>query len=149
MNLRLVVTSADFATARALFREYVKTPGVEVCAVGFEEELAALETRYDVILLAEHEGRAIGCGAVRRYGDTRAEMKRLYVDASARGLGAGRALVEGLILHARDLRCRSLLLDTLPSMTAAMALYESLGFRRIPPYSPDNPPEAHCYELSL
>ncbi len=149
MDLHVAETPADFDLARELFREYAQTPGVSVCVVGFEEELSKLETAYEAVLLAGHEGSAVGCVTLRGLGDGTAEMKRLYVRSSFRGLKAGRAMAEWLIGAARSWGYVALRLDTLPSMEAAQSLYRSLGFRVIPSYSPSNPPEAICYELQL
>lgn len=149
LDIRAAYSPGDYQLARLLFREYVETPGVSVCAVGFEEELKGLESFYELVLLGWVDGRPAACGALRPLGGGRTEMKRLYVRPEARGTGAGRALVQALIDAAAGRGYSAIRLDTLPSMQAAIALYESLGFRRIPPYSPANPPEAFCYELAL
>lgn len=61
-----------------------------------------------------------------------AGMRMLAVDPAARGLGAGRALVEECIARARaDGRTR-LFLHSTPAMTAAHRLYETRGFERCP-----------------
>ena len=147
MDIRIAASPEDFELARELFREYVQTPGVAVCAVGFEDELMALETLYDAVLLAYEGERTIGCGALRTIEPGVGELKRIYVRPDARGSGAGRALTAALLERARGLRV--VRLDTLPTMAAAIRVYESLGFRRIGAYSVSNPAEALCFELAI
>ena len=149
MQIRTAVSGDDFARTRELFWEYVKTPGVEVCVSGFEEELGTLDSKYFAVLLAWDGDEAVGCGALREIGQGRAEMKRVYLRPEARGLKAGRALVSALIERAREQGCHTLLLDTLPSMQSAIAMYQSLGFEQIDSYSKDNPPDALCFSLKL
>jgi ribosomal protein S18 acetylase RimI-like enzyme len=51
-----------------------------------------------------------------------------------RGRKVGLALAESVIAAAREAGYRFMRLDTVPSMTAAIALYTSLGFKPIEPY---------------
>jgi ribosomal protein S18 acetylase RimI-like enzyme len=71
-------------------------------------------------------------------------MKRLYVKPQYRGVGLGRRLVESGIRSAQKLGYSRMVLDTLPGMAEAQALYESLGFREIEGYYP-NPLEGVRY----
>jgi ribosomal protein S18 acetylase RimI-like enzyme len=52
----------------------------------------------------------------------------LYVSDRARRGGLGRALVEAACEHARERGCRRIQLDVNEANSAAVALYESLGF---------------------
>ena len=76
-------------------------------------------------------------------------MKRLYVRPSLCGEGAGRAMVESLISEARMMGYTKMLLDTLPSMREAQALYRRLGFVEISAYLKNPTPNALCFELAL
>jgi ribosomal protein S18 acetylase RimI-like enzyme len=57
------------------------------------------------------------------------ELEDLFVDASARGAGLGRALAEAAIARARERGCRRIQLDANTHNPPALALYRSLGFR--------------------
>lgn len=76
----------------------------------------------------------MGCGALRRVDKDTAEIKRMYVDPHARGLGIGRALLIALEAEARQLQARNLVLETGKRQREALGLYESAGFARIPAY---------------
>lgn len=84
--------------------------------------------------ILEDDGEPIGMGGIRRVRDGVAEMKRVYVREAARGRGLGRVLIERLMADAHGFGYRQMLLDTAPTLTTAIALYERLGFAPIPPY---------------
>jgi ribosomal protein S18 acetylase RimI-like enzyme len=155
MSLR--VTSAetpdDLARIRELFREYQDFLGVNLCFQGFEEELAGLPGRYapptGALLLAMDGEETAGCVALREIEPGVCEMKRLFVRTSYRGQGLGRRLAEAIIAAARGIGYRTMLLDTLEQLKEAIGLYESLGFRRIPPYYANPLPGVIYWELRL
>ena len=91
--------------------------------------------------LVEQDGRALAMGGLRRSEEGIAELKRVFVQPSARGHRLGEAITRRLVDDARAFGYARVRLDTLPFMHAAQALYESLGFVDCAPY-PVEMPEA-------
>jgi putative acetyltransferase len=85
-------------------------------------------------LIVSHNGRPVGCGAVRCIDAETAELKRMYIAPEARGQRLGRRLVEALEAEARALGRRRLVLETGIRQAAAQALYRGCGFQPIPLY---------------
>jgi GNAT superfamily N-acetyltransferase len=83
-------------------------------------------------LVAYTDGRAVGCGAVRRNEPGVAEIKRMYVAPEARGRGVGRLILDELEAVARQLSVRRLVLETGPRQPEALALYRRAGYVEIP-----------------
>jgi carbonic anhydrase len=141
--------SAEIELVRELFREYGDSLDVDLCFQGFETELAELPWEYVVLLVGRVGGAPAGCVGVRRLDDGACELKRLYVRPEARGTGLGRELTVAAIDRARELGFRRMRLDTLPSMTAARALYAKLGFVEIDAYRPNPVPGVTYLELAM
>lgn len=85
-------------------------------------------------------GSPVGCGAVvinPGYG----EIKRVYVRSQARGKGVARGLMEFLEAKAFQEGCRTFMLETGPTQSEALILYERSGYRRCGPFGdyPDDP----------
>jgi putative acetyltransferase len=94
------------------------------------EELAAPNAQF---LVARVDGKAVGCIALvdnLRYG----ELKRLFVDAAARGLGLGQRLVAEAEAAAQDVGLKVLRLETGPELVPAVKLYRSLGYLERGPF---------------
>ncbi len=142
------IADDDIATVRTLMREYQALLGIDLCFQGFEAEVSGLPGPYvppgGRLLLATYAGAPVGCVALRASGPAQAEMKRLYVRPTARGLGVGRALVSRVLDEARRVGYSEVVLDTLPTMVEAQRLYEEFGFQDIPPYRP-NPVQGTRY----
>ncbi len=153
LRLDRAVAPDDVALVRTLMLEYAQSLGVSLEYQGFEEELRELPGPYapprGVLLIAWHGTDAIGCVGVRPAGDRVAELKRLYVRTSGRGLGAGRALTVAALEFAGEAGYTSMRLDTLPQMEQAQALYRSLGFREIDAYRFSPVPGTRFMEITL
>jgi GNAT superfamily N-acetyltransferase len=133
MRLLQAATPHDWDEARRLVREYAASLGVDLSFQNFEEELQHFSIEYappgGAFILAEERGQYLACIGLRRFAASTGEIKRLYVIPAARGRGLGRVLVERIIAAARESGYGSLLLDTLPFMKEAQALYSSFGFK--------------------
>ena len=141
--------SADaIESVRALFQEYWASFGFTPCFQNFDSELGALPGKYAPphgrLFFATVNGHPAGCVALRRFDQTRGEVKRLYVRPQFRGSGLGKALMNTLAAEARAIGYSELIADTIPDvMRTALAMYERLGFERIEPYSNETPEAQH------
>jgi GNAT superfamily N-acetyltransferase len=81
--------------------------------------------------VAYHDGKPVACGALRRYDHQTAEIKRMFVVSSSRGLGFSRRVLEALEAEGRRLGVKRLVLETGERQTEALSLYERAGFVRI------------------
>lgn len=132
-------TDEQIEQVRTLFREYEAWLGLKLCFQGFDEEVASLPGKYAApegrLFLAFVDEILAGCIALRKIEDGVCEMKRLFVKEDFRGQKIGIKLIEKLIEEAQRIGYEKMRLDTFPpKMAKAVKLYESHGFREIPPY---------------
>jgi putative acetyltransferase len=85
-------------------------------------------------LVAVVGGRVVGCGAVQALDADSAEIKRMYVRPAYRGRGIARQLLAALEAYAAAGGHGELRLETGTYLPAAIALYTSSGYERIPAY---------------
>lgn len=147
-------TPEQIELARTLFREYEAWLGLDLCFQGFEAELAGLPGKYAMpdgrLFLAYSNEDLAGCIALRKLDGDACEMKRLFVKDGFRGQKIGVKLIEQLISDARQIGYTTMRLDTYPpKMAKAVSLYESHGFRQIPPYYENPHDDVLFMELSL
>jgi DNA-binding MarR family transcriptional regulator/GNAT superfamily N-acetyltransferase len=103
---------------------------------------------HGAMLVAYLRGGPIGCGAVKLHGRKPCEIKRMWVDDSARGLGLGRRLLAELESTAHARRARVAHIETNHTLTEAIALYRSSGYVEVAPFN-DEPFADHWFEKSL
>lgn len=81
--------------------------------------------------IAEKDGKVVGSIFVVRHDDKTAKLRMLYVDASARGLGIGKRLIEECMAFARHAGYEKMMLWTTSILTDARRLYQKAGFELI------------------
>jgi putative acetyltransferase len=160
VSIRLIQPQSEqtWQQARLLIEQYASTLDLDLSFQNLAHELEHLAIDYapptGSFLLAEDlaaagHGVYLGCVGLRRIADGVGEIKRLYTVPAARGRGAGRLLAEGIVTAARQMGYAKLLLDTLPGMREAQALYASLGFKSTAAYRFNPVPDAVFLELTL
>lgn len=149
VTIRLAESAANYAAFGRLCRSYLDwsrdryrdMPWFVEEVFGYQSldaELQILPEKYGPpkgrTMVAVLDGEIVGAGAWRRLSDTTCELKRLYVADGAKGHGLGRRLTETLMASARAEGFTLMQLDTGHLLKEAIALYETMGFRHIPPY---------------
>jgi ribosomal protein S18 acetylase RimI-like enzyme len=101
-----------------------------------------------VLLVATLHGEPVGCGAVLLDGPGPAKIRRMWVAEAVRGMGIGRRLLQHLEAHAAGRGAVVVRLETHRSLTEAIALYRSSGYREVAPFS-DERYAGHWFEKRL
>jgi GNAT superfamily N-acetyltransferase len=85
------------------------------------------------IFMVHANGEAAGCVALIPTEGGVYELSKMAVSPRLRGQGIGRCLLEHVIAQARLIGARSLFLGSSTKLPNAVHLYESVGFRHVPP----------------
>lgn len=94
-----------------------------------------------LLLLARLGGAVGGCAGLHLLGDDGGpgvgigEVKRVFVEPTARGHGIGRQLMAELERLARGLGGTQLRLDTRHDLVEARAIYSALGYEEVPAFN--------------
>mgnify|MGYP000564591284 CR=1 FL=1 len=75
-----------------------------------------------------------GCGAIKKYSDNTAEIKRMYVKPEFRGKGIAKNILKELEMWAYELNYSECILETGKKQSDAVGLYKREGYKVIPNY---------------
>jgi DNA-binding MarR family transcriptional regulator/GNAT superfamily N-acetyltransferase len=147
----------------------VEDPASTAARFCIESYFAELDTRFDagfdpgrsisadvdeltepagLLLVARLRGEPIGCGALKLHGRGPAEIKRMWVAPSARGLGVGRRILSELEERARLRGVRLVRLETNRTLKEAGGLYRATGYAEVEAFN-DEPYAHHWFEKRL
>ena len=121
---------------------------------GFDPSVGATALPHEVrppageFFVAYLHGEAVGCGAVKHHEDAPAEIKRMWIAPSARGLGLGRRLLARLETCARAGGARVAHIETSAVLVEALSLYRSTGWVEVAAFN-DEPFADHWLEKAL
>ena len=122
-----------------LFEEYAMDIEIDLSFQNFEVELKEIKTHYSrpdgiLIIVQQHAQLSLGCFGIRKLTDEICELKRMYIKKEARGKGLGNIMMIHALQLGQELNYLQMRLDTLPTMSAAINLYEKYGFYEIEAY---------------
>ena len=101
-------------------------------------------------VVAFEDGKPVGCGAVREYGEQVAEVKRMFVAPQHRGKGIAGRILDELENWARELSYTGCILETGQNQPEAIALYKKSGYHIIPNYGQyERVENSVCFEKKL
>lgn len=138
IDIRTATTDADLAAVRGLtyaliaWLQHLYPEAHDL----FEQDKRAMAAAplAEKVFVADHQGKIVGCVALRDRGQGICEMQQMFVDEAYRGQGIGRALATALLNEARRTGYGQMRLSTGAKQVAAQQLYRSLGFQEVAPY---------------
>ncbi|MDO6677469.1 MULTISPECIES: GNAT family N-acetyltransferase [unclassified Shewanella] len=121
----------------------IESVGKEFGAIGegfgpSDAEVAHMSQYYhakdrSIYLVACVDNQVVGGAGIAKFnGDNKiCELRKLFLLPETRGLGLGKRLTEQCLTFAKANGFEQCYLDTLNSMTAAITLYEKMGFQHL------------------
>jgi putative acetyltransferase len=85
------------------------------------------------IFMLYADGKPVGCVALLPMSTDVYELSKMAISPHLRGQGLGRRLLQHAIDQARLIGAKSLFLGSSTKLPSAIHLYESVGFRHVPP----------------
>lgn len=151
VSFRVVDASSAEAVAamRAYFAELdERFEGGFAIGSALDDAAVWMNPPHGRFLVAERGGRVVGCGGAQRIDASTVEIKRMWVDASVRGVGLGKRLLARLEAEAAALGAERVVLDTNRVLTQAISMYTNAGYAPIERYN-DNPYAHHWFAKPL
>ena len=139
--------------AQACLRGYVAELGQRFES-GFDPRLSIpaepheLRPPAGLFLIATLRSEPVGCGGLKFHGADPAELKRMWVADTARGLGIGRRLLGELESRAAAAGAPAIRLETNKALSEAISLYRSAGYQEVDAFN-DEPYADHWFEKQL
>ena len=149
-RLELVRTTSD-APAAVELTEQLEAELVERYGPGGGASMPRRRAdEYLAFVVALADDVPAACGGVYRHDATRAEVHRMYTRPALRGNGYGAQVLAELERAAAEAGCTEMVLETGTLNPEAVALYQRVGYARIPAFGPyTDTPHSLCFGRSL
>ena len=153
----------------SLIRFEIEDPASDDARWCFEQYFTELNTRFEAgfdpssslpadtheltaphgaLIVARLRGNPVGCVALKFHKKSPAELKRMWVSSSVRGLGVGRRLIDEAEQQARKSGARAIRLETNRTLSEAINLYRRCGYIEVDAFSAE-PYAHHWFEKKL
>jgi putative acetyltransferase len=104
----------------------------------------------DTSVIAYEFDNPVACGCFKIYSSDSVEIKRMYVNPTARGRGISKMILNELLKWAREIGFKKAILETGSNQPEAIGLYTKEGFIKIENFAPyQNMPNSICFEKIL
>ena len=133
-NLTLIRTdsdNADFRTLVALLDQDLAVRDGDDHA--FYAQFNKVDTIKEVIVVFK-DGTPVGCGAIKPFSATEAEVKRMFVNPDYRNQGIAAKILNELEYRATEMGFSACVLETGKKQPEAIALYQKVGYHITPNY---------------
>jgi putative acetyltransferase len=106
--------------------------------------------KIDTVVIAYLNDKPAGCGCFKPFDHEAVEVKRMFVQPTARGNGISKKVLTELETWARQLGFSYTVLETGAKQVEALSLYPKAGYQSIPKYGPYvDLPDSICFRKSL
>jgi DNA-binding MarR family transcriptional regulator/N-acetylglutamate synthase-like GNAT family acetyltransferase len=151
--VRFAIEDPDSKDARWCFEQYFAELNARFDsgfdpALSLSADVRELTAPEGALIVTRLHGNPIGCVALKFHGESPAELKRMWVRPSARGLGLGRRLIAEAEQHARRQGVRVVRLETNRALIDAIELYRRTGYVEVEAFNAE-PYAHHWFEKTL
>ena len=144
---------SDYVLAKKVSKDYIEWLNIDLTFQNVDNEFSEFSSMYGppdgVYLLSFLNDELAGGVGLRKLQNDICEMKRLYVYDRFKGKGIGRSLCEELMIEARKMGYERMRLDTTGRLSAAIRLYERIGFKDIEMYRYNPDPYTRFMEINF
>ena len=138
MNNKITITktnseNSDFINLITAFDSYLWAKYPELKTNYWGNNI--IEINPNVVLIY-FDGKAVACGCFKKYDANTVEIKRMFVSPEARGMGIAQKILHELEFVAVQKGYTYAVLETLFKQTAAIALYQKVGYEIVDNYAP-------------
>lgn len=116
----------------------------------FYEKLNNIEKIEYAIVVYDEKDKPVGCGGIKKFSKSEAEIKRMYVLPTYRGKGIATIILSELEKWGNELKFKKCILETLKEKQYAIGFYKKNDYKIIPNFGEYiNAENSVCFEKEL